>query len=297
MSSLSSNSSLPDGFRWIVGRKFKDDSNPAYPMPTDEEELSRMDLQRYMIRNYVAPVQESLTRGIKVLDAGFVMVFVPIAHLTCGTGTWSLEMAKEFPKSQFTAIDIIECYDTALNMAPPNLTFSVADIRTLPFPNNTFDYVFQGLAMGSFRIHEWPGVISELVRVTKPGGWVELFETEKAPKNTGPVTLAEMMEMRDININYLFEKEDALQVAGLKDVQRIIRSMPIGWGPEKSTEGTVKGVIGFIQAVKPQMVLALGLGEDEYDEMVYACEAESKVYKQFWDHISCFGRKPSANQI
>lgn len=125
-------------------------------------------------------------------------------------------MAKEFPNSEFMAIDLIESYEGVLSLAPPNLTFSMADVRKLPFPDNTFDYVFQGLAMGSFRIHEWPGVIDELVRVTKPGGWVELckfvshyalcsilcifntlnaeitflvtkVETEKAPKNTGPI--------------------------------------------------------------------------------------------------------------
>lgn len=48
------------------------------------------------------------------------------------------------------------------------------------------------------------------------------------------------MLMRDININYVFENEDALQLAGLQNVQRVVRSMPIGWGPEKSSEGTLK---------------------------------------------------------
>jgi len=294
MGSTSSDSSLPEGFKWIVGRKFKDDSNPAYPMPNDDQELARMDMQHFMTRtifgNFMAPVKESLKRGIKVLDAG------------CGTGIWSIEMATEFPNSEFLATDITESYEATSTLAPANLTFSVADTRQLPFPDNTFDYVFQRMALGSFRTYEWPGAISELVRVTKPGGWVELFEAEKSPKNTGPIIteffekVDVMMEMRDMNLNYLFDHEDALEVVGLQEVQRVILSMPIGWGPEKTLAMSIQSVLELVQGMKPQMVLALGLGEDEYDEMINVIRAELRAYKQFWNHVSFYGRKHLPNQ-
>ncbi|RUP51016.1 hypothetical protein BC936DRAFT_136633 [Jimgerdemannia flammicorona] len=56
--------SFPEGFRWIEGRHFTDDTSPVYPMPNDSDEKARLDSQHYQIRfvfqaNQVAPVLDS----------------------------------------------------------------------------------------------------------------------------------------------------------------------------------------------------------------------------------------------
>ncbi|RUS17424.1 S-adenosyl-L-methionine-dependent methyltransferase [Endogone sp. FLAS-F59071] len=115
--------------------------------------------------NYQAPVTESLKKGIKVLDVG------------CGTGVWSFELATEFPNSIFIGTDITNVFLATAAKSPPNLKFLEADtLAGLPFEDNTFDYVFQRLQVGSFSMNAWPGVLRELLRVAKPGSYIELCE-------------------------------------------------------------------------------------------------------------------------
>lgn len=87
-------------------------------------------------------------------------------------------MALEFPRSEFYATDIVDLFDgTVANGAPGNVRFGLADtLKGLPFEDGTFDYCFQRLHCAVWREAEWPKVINELVRVTKPGGWIELGE-------------------------------------------------------------------------------------------------------------------------
>lgn len=83
------------------------------------------------------------------------------------------EMAMAYPASSFFGTDIADVF--AFPNAPANCTFQVADtLKGLPFPDNTFDFVFQRFHELCFRKKEWPIVLEELKRVTKPGGWIEL---------------------------------------------------------------------------------------------------------------------------
>ena len=71
---------------------------------------------------------------------------------------------------------IYSCTNTFLASHPPrNCHFHIANAaRRLPFPDNTFDFVVQHDAILFYTQKEWRTVIDELVRVTKPGGWIQL---------------------------------------------------------------------------------------------------------------------------
>lgn len=107
-----------------------------------------------------------LNKGIHVLDSG------------SGPGCWSLEMAKEFPKSTFQAVDMAP-YDLVVSQdkLPGNFKFTVGNLlEGLPFEDNTFDYVYQRLLFLGLNNEGWVKVLSELFRVLKPGGYIELLE-------------------------------------------------------------------------------------------------------------------------
>ncbi|RUS22159.1 S-adenosyl-L-methionine-dependent methyltransferase [Endogone sp. FLAS-F59071] len=164
-SSTSSQPVVYDAFRWVDMPRNNENPNPIYAIPVDETEYTRLNAQHFQIRyvfqgDYQAPLAEELTRGIKVLDTG------------CGTGVWSIEMAKKFPASSFTGSDTVDRFKGM--ETPDNVTFTVADTLALPFEEGTFDFVFQRLQSLSFLESKWPKAIEELLRVTKPGGTIEL---------------------------------------------------------------------------------------------------------------------------
>lgn len=90
------------------------------------------------------------------------------------------EMAKAYPNSEFIGTDIVESFKQAALVAPSNCRFEFGDIiKGLPYEDNSFDYVFQRFMTGCFTDAEWLVAIKELIRVTKPGGWVELGKLMK----------------------------------------------------------------------------------------------------------------------
>lgn len=70
----------------------------------------------------------------------------------------------------------------------PNLDFYKISIVSgrLPFPDNHFDFVKQRLVTASFTLADWKRVMEELVRVTKPGGYIQLLEIDYNTFNLGP---------------------------------------------------------------------------------------------------------------
>ena len=44
----------------------------------------------------------------------------------------------------------------------------------LPFKDSTFDYVFMRHLCYGFTDQDWKNVIDEIIRITKPGGWIEV---------------------------------------------------------------------------------------------------------------------------
>ena len=121
----------------------------------------------------IAPLQEELEKGIKVLDIG------------CGPGWWSLDMAKKYPKSQFIGIDITN--DFPLDESLDNLSFQTINAgQGLPFSDNEFDYVFQRFLVMGFSSEQYRFVIDEIKRVLKPGGTVEILEMVSEYNDAGP---------------------------------------------------------------------------------------------------------------
>ncbi|RIB27805.1 S-adenosyl-L-methionine-dependent methyltransferase [Gigaspora rosea] len=164
---LKSRKPSKNSFRYSDGRRFHNDTK--YIMPNDDEEVDRLQMQHFLYRNiwngnYSAPVTEFLERGnCKVLDVG------------CGPGTWLLDMSTTYQGSTFIGIDISPIFPTGIK--PPNLTFYATNVlKGLPFPDNHFDFVYMRNLIIAFTEDEWNTVIGELIRVVKPGGWIELME-------------------------------------------------------------------------------------------------------------------------
>ncbi|KAG0186549.1 hypothetical protein DFQ28_007635, partial [Apophysomyces sp. BC1034] len=115
-----------------------------------------------MFSNFHAPVHDVLNEGCTVLDSG------------CGPATWTLEMAEMYPRSEFHGIDVSAVYPE--DIKPANTHFYMANVIQLPFPDNHFDYIHQRTLSFGLTQDDWAKAIQELIRVLKPGGWLELTE-------------------------------------------------------------------------------------------------------------------------
>ncbi|RUS14365.1 hypothetical protein BC938DRAFT_477417, partial [Jimgerdemannia flammicorona] len=156
---------LPEGFR--VTHKPKP-TDGKHMLPPSDAEIDRLDQQHFIMR------------GNKQIEE--------FVAKCCGSGLWALEMAWDYPNSFFIGVDVVEMYPKEGDL-PPNVTFQTVDkLHDLPFVDGEFDYVFERFMVFEFTPDDWRVTIKELTRVTKSGGWVELFEHDLAalkrvPKN------------------------------------------------------------------------------------------------------------------
>lgn len=232
-----------------------------YLIPKDVEDANRLDFQHYMLRValkglYAAP-----------LEAGKVERVLDIAT---GTGRWAMEIARVFPRAVVTGFDhvpppIDDSEGQAYNPGarPANYTFAQGNMfDPLPFPDSTFDFVHMRLVYAATPIDKWQPLIAELVRVTKPGGYVELVEGF-IPIDTGPNTAAiisaiiQMCKARNIDLTLGKNIGQMLSGAGLWNVHQRTVHIPIGvrWGRlgtlcEKDMMSVFKGIGASVVATE-----------------------------------------------
>ncbi|RUS20071.1 S-adenosyl-L-methionine-dependent methyltransferase [Endogone sp. FLAS-F59071] len=280
---------LPPGIRRARSKK---DSNPTYPLPNNAFEVNRLNLQHSLTytvfkSHFMSPIKDDLRRGIRVLDVG------------CGTGIWSVELAAEYPDSTFVGTDITDMFMVSIPTAPTNCRFQQADtLKGLPFPDGSFDFVFQRYHMSAFREAGWPGIIDELARLVAPGGWLELVDTngqlyEGGPWETEAYTrMATVLSLRGIEPLVVDKFGEMLDAKGFESVGRGHRPVPVGWGPEEIGEASARNLIALFTSIKPTVVLVLGMSDQQYDDMVAGVGEEFNTYRGFWNAQFTYGRKP-----
>jgi ubiquinone/menaquinone biosynthesis C-methylase UbiE len=200
-----------------------------YALPRDFEEMSRLDFQHFVLRqafkgNFLAPVENPRA----ILDVG------------TGTGRWAREVATVFPSANVIGLDLNappvdeKARAGEEEALPRNYAFVSGNIlEGLPFADASFDFVHMRLLILALPHDRWPFVVSELIRVTRPGGWVESVEVP-ADEQGGPAVdqimawVAAMLQRRGIDIT------DAVRVGGLLQAQGLVNvvsrrvEVPIG---------------------------------------------------------------------
>ncbi|CAG8626173.1 16516_t:CDS:2, partial [Dentiscutata heterogama] len=159
---------------------------------------------------------------------------------------------------------------------PRNFEFIKANAQEgLPFDDNTFDFVFQQFLFIGYTIEKWAYIINEIVRVLKPGGFVELCEPSNV-FNGGPATQrlwnygeAELLRIQggDFDIyqkleKYLQDQEVKQSYFGTKHNNLELSKVNVG------------NVINALVSLKPILTKTLQVSDKEYDELVKTCEKE-----------------------
>jgi len=150
---------------------------------SNEEELTRLHAQDQMLTagmGGVLPEQRDPAIFQRVLDVG------------CGTGDWLIETAKTYPTiSLLVGVDISKKMleyagaQAETQQVSDRVQFRTMDaLRMLEFPNGYFDLVNERLGASFLRKWDWPKLLSEFQRVTRPGGVIRLTECDLTENNS-----------------------------------------------------------------------------------------------------------------
>jgi SAM-dependent methyltransferase len=169
-------------------------------------------------------------------------------------------------------------------------------LEGLPFPVDTFDFVYQRFLTFAFSATDWVQDIKELVRVTKSGGWIEIIEA-KYLKNKGSATknFTDAVHSFHLSKNILTntERPDLIKLLNdtnqVTDIHLIEKSAPVGkWGGRVG-ELLALDTNNAMLSLKP--CIKAYLGDNEFDEILAEHNAQLDEYKTYLVTQRFFCRK------
>lgn len=265
-------------------------SDVPYLLPKDAIEDQRLNYQHHVLyktisNHYLAPLTQASTSTI--LDVG------------TGTGVWPTEMATLFPQAQIIGVDV--ALSSLPRSLPPSCLFAQANILNgLPFPDQQFNYTHQRLLVAAIPSARWPDVVHELVRVTRPGGWVELLEIGDTIQNAGPATRRLLGWMTDISKSLGFEMDilhhlgDLLTQAGCQDVVSQDIPVPLGsWGGQAGQMLKTDMLQGY-NAIKGPYCARSNTPPEAFDAMAQAAAIEWEQNRASYMFHAAYGRRQAS---
>jgi SAM-dependent methyltransferase len=255
--------------------------------PVEPSEIDRLDVQHYALQehlgaNYLAPLE----RPARILDVG------------CGTGRWAYELSAEFPDARVVGLDLVP----SKRPWPAGYCFVRANLlQGLPFADDRFDFVHQRALAVGVPVRSWQIVVKDLVRVARPGGWIELVEGGTEFERAGPATerlnelLQRLSRTRGLDSTgiVLRSLDGYLSRTGVTNVERRIVSLPVGeWAGRIGSLMATNGRALYVR-LAPAFEAALGISERECGELVTAAHQEWEERHTTYGVVIALGRKPA----
>ncbi|CAB4439176.1 unnamed protein product [Rhizophagus irregularis] len=224
--------------------------------------------------DFMAPIENTLTNGAQVLDVG------------TGEGAWVISCAERFPMSTFIGVDASLYFPLVPKVKFMNAHFLKTDIlEGLALEDNTFDFVHLRCITLIFTDEEWSNkVIKELIRVCKPGGWIEIVELDCQYINQGPVHLNLCSQSKrfflENNVHSIAGEDIAFylkQTGAVSEINEELRVVP--FHGSKLGKSFADHQIKFMQAYKDILPGILGMDEKQWEDTLKTIRKELSVYK------------------
>lgn len=248
-----------------------------YIFGVSDAEISRLDFQHYMFRlafghDYVAPIQAPRD----ILD------------IACGTGRWARELARRFPLANVVGFDINpEQVEISLaegkDTLPDNCTFFQGDaLRPFQLYDASFDFAVARACSAFIPVAQWPQVVGELARVTRPGGWVELRDfglvrSKNAALNELTVKFANLAQARGIHPGAGPFLKQYVEAARLRDVQ--VRHVTVRSGIRSGTRAgqlMLTDYLALLERITPIIAQAGIESAQRWQELVGQARIETR---------------------
>jgi SAM-dependent methyltransferase len=220
-----------------------------YPLPEDEIEQARLDLQHEMMRRtfngrlYLSPITGDLHN---ILDLG------------TGTGIWAIEMADANPQAQVLGMDLSPIQPW---LVPPNVRFEVDDFNSQWTYTQPFDFIHARALVGSSQ--DFLRLIRQAYDHLRPGGYLEMTDVqmpimsddgtlEGTDLETWSNRQVEACAIMGVDTTAPSKYRQMMMDAGFEDVQEQRFKWPIGTWPRDSffKELGNMGLINFLTGLE-----------------------------------------------
>lgn len=257
-----------------------------YVLPSDSEEVNRLDFQHYMLRhalrgNYAVPLRQPRA----ILD------------VACGTGRWCIEMAALFPQAKVVGLDITPPAAVEADAPHPNNFVFISGnmLEGLPFPDNSFDFVHQRLVIVALPTDRWVRQVQELLRITRPGGWIELVEGDLLTGGPGLQALnilgVQISEKRGMSMSNASKVGEYLRQAGARHVEQRTVRIPVGKVTGRLGAMAETDYLAILASVRG-FLIAQGLITEEQHKQVFAQASEELASGTLvWPFYVAYGQK------
>ncbi|GHO84368.1 class I SAM-dependent methyltransferase [Dictyobacter formicarum] len=270
---------------FMRGRRHRVDV--PYALPKDEREEERINFQHYTLHkllggHYHAPIEPTVER---ILDVG------------TGTGKWAHDIARHFPQAQVYGLDLEQPLGTGLP-PPSNYHFVQGNIlHPLPFPGNQFDFIHQRLLVSAIPSVRWPAVLQELVRVTKPGGYIELAEAGNNYQRVGAsmhtfLQWGQVASIRKgIDVSLMPYLGDLLAHVSMHRIRTKTFQLPVGsWGG-KEGDLYARDLYAAFQGLKNFYCSVGEVNPDDFDAILTDLPQEWEFCHTTHDFYIAYGQK------
>ena len=235
-----------------------------------------------------------------------------VLDIGCGPGGWVLEMAYANQRLHATGTDISQgMIDYANTLARANgldnAQFHVANaVDPLGFPDASFDLVNVRQLEGVIPAASWPGLVKEMVRVSRRGGTIRItsVEWEGVTNSTAFQTLERLMigGARRAGLSFIPDERMLgatvmlsryLRDAGCVNIQERPSIMDFSAGSEYSQPMNQQWVIAF-ELVEP-FLLATGVATKPEIERLrhqFSIDALKDSFRGILYMLTAWGEKP-----
>ncbi|ORY94565.1 S-adenosyl-L-methionine-dependent methyltransferase [Syncephalastrum racemosum] len=255
----------------IDGRLYHNIESSSYCLPRDEDEQDRLNSEHFAIKalfssNVLPQVESSLPVNANILDIG------------CGSGSWVMEMAIEHPEAHVTGLDMADMFPTAIR--PENVTFQQHNLLDgLPYDDNTFDFVHMRQLIVALRAPEWPAILVEIRRVLKPGGLVQLMESDFTDRGQDIAIASKLHQL--------------LEDARFHDIYQETRTFQFGQEGDPIAGEMLWSWKAAMHSLKPFLAHRLLKNPDEYSAAIDRYIQECTLYNWHLKLWALCARKPA----
>ncbi|KAF9198968.1 hypothetical protein BGZ49_000082 [Haplosporangium sp. Z 27] len=263
-----------------------DTETPGWIIPVYPDELDHPERITYEL-DLMAPVGRPFRKAIDI---------------NCNNGEWAMDMAIKYPRTIVYALDPnLETTNLPLRI-PENCKFRMRDVRD---QEGEFDLVHQRLGAFKILIQEWTPHFAELRRLLRPGGWIQLAETNGQVVRAGVETLKVNRWVERAALSSGFNPMQMMEAlmptilgAGLINVECYDYGIPVGdWaGPRGHV--AMRAYLEMVESLRDEIVEMNRLEEGIFEETIAAMKAECVAEKaELVFKVICAQKPPMTDDL